>query len=207
MLWDRLREPEKWQVGQSYAEVNSSGDRAASTGLKKALLKVHGFDFVPETLRSATFTETAARVLSAHYGYNNFFTEPEPMTTLANLGTAIPRPAFAKCMEATLAVWLGNPWGHSRAASQPAARVFDGLRNEQWEYYMNECFPRDRTVLDKLAYGGKPLARWIELVSLHNLAEREIRDMRVRKLISNSAQGDTTSVERLAGAVREKAAS
>lgn len=67
LLWQRLREPEKWQVGQAYAEMNASGNRIAATGLKNALLRVHGFDFVPESLRSSTFSEAAARVLAAHF--------------------------------------------------------------------------------------------------------------------------------------------
>jgi hypothetical protein len=151
MLWQRLREPEKWQVGQAYAEVSSEGNRAAAAGLKKALLKVHGFDFVPESLRSNTFTETAARVLAAHFAFDNFQNEEQPMETLADLGTSIPKPAFGKCMEATLSVWLGNYWGNSWAAEPHAARVLDSLRAEQWEYYLNEYLRRDRTILDKLA--------------------------------------------------------
>src|SRR5208283_1622656 len=109
--------------GQAYAEVNSDGNRPAATGLKKALVAVHGFDFVPESLRSSTFTETASRVLNAHFAYNNFFNEEEPMSNLAGLGTTIPRPAFGKCMEATLAVWLGNRWGVSWGARPWAETV------------------------------------------------------------------------------------
>ncbi len=164
-------------------EVNSEGNRTASTGLKTALLKVHGFDFVPESLRSDTFSEAAARVLAAHFGFNNFFTEEDPMSVLANLGTAIPRPAFAKCMEATLAVWLGNSWGNSWAAEPYDRRILDGLRREQWEYYLNQCFRRGRTVLDKLVSEGKPTDRWIRLTADHRLSELSVTDTTVRKLI------------------------
>jgi hypothetical protein len=100
---------------------------------------VHGFDFVPESLRSTTFSEAAARVLAAHFGFNNYFNEIEPMAILAQLGTAIPKPAFAKSMEATLAVWLGNHWGYSWSAESHAEKVLNSLRAEQWSYYINEC--------------------------------------------------------------------
>jgi hypothetical protein len=187
MLWDRLRSPERWQVGQAYAEVNAAGNRVATTGLKKALVAVQGFDYVPESLRSNTFTETAARVLSAHFGLNNFQNEPEPMSNLANLGTTIPKPAFAKCMEATLAVWLGNHWGYSWNSRPFADKLLQSLRREQWEYYVNECLPRDRTVLDKLSSSSSQVGWWKQLVATYDLASIMIREKPLRLFMTASA--------------------
>jgi hypothetical protein len=106
------------------------------------------------------------------------------MSVLASLGTAIPRPAFAKCMEATLAVWLGNPWGHSWTAVPHAERVLDSLRVEQWEYYLNECLRRDRTVLDKLVSAGKPAQRWREVASRYRFSALTSHDKLVRILVT-----------------------
>ena len=190
-----LREPEKWQVGQAYAEVNSTGDRAASSSLKKALLQIRGFDFVPESLRSRTFTEAAAKVLAAHFAYNNFYGEQEPMQVLANLGTAIPKPAFGKCMEAVLAVWLGNRWGFSFASQEHAKQLLGSLRTEQWEYYLNECLQRDRTVLDKLANDISPMKRWKELVVTYRLHTMAVRVRRIKDFVA--ACGSDASVDSL----------
>ncbi len=202
IMWANLREPERWQVGQAYAEVNAKGDRTASAGLKHALLKVQGFDFVPETLRSSTFTEAAARVLTAHFGFNNFFNEAEPMETLANLGTAIPKPAFAKCMEATLAVWLGNQWGNSWSSEAPATKVLDSLRNEQWEYYLSECLRRDRTVLDRLSYQGKPLERWFALASAYRFGHLKVRLAPVKQLCDASTKMQNELASAIANKIR-----
>jgi hypothetical protein len=205
ILWPKLREPEKWQIGQVYAEVNAEGNREASSGLKRALLKVQGFDFVPESLRSNTFTETAARVLAAHFGFNNFYTEQEPMAVLASLGTAIPRPAFAKCMEAILAVWLGNPWGHAYAAVPFSLKIFESLRNEQWEYYFNECLRRDRTVLDKM-YEARPIGRWVDLARKFAFDELSLRkSITIRRFVEASVKGDEGEIQRLATKLRESA--
>lgn len=206
MLWPKLREPEKWQVGQAYAEVNSEGNRVASAGLKNALLKVHGFDFVPESLRSHTFTEAAARVLATHFAFNNFVNEELPMAALANLGTAIPRPAFGKCMEATLAVWLGNRWGYSFAAQPSATRVLNMLRTEQWEYYLNECLRRDRTILDMLASDDKPTARWMELSNKYGFNKLDLRDVPIRRLVQSSAARDLGRVKQYADQLRADSA-
>ncbi|QEH31714.1 hypothetical protein OJF2_01790 [Aquisphaera giovannonii] len=187
-VWQKLKTSEKWQIGQAYAEVNAAGNRPATIGLKKALTAVHGFDYVPESLRSNTFNEAASRVLMAHFGINNFYNEVAPMSNLASLGTTIPKPAFARCMEATLAVWLGNAYGESWGAIEHATALLGKLRTEQWEYYINECFPRDRVVLSKLSSDRKPTIRWTELVKAFELTKINCTDKRVQFLINNSKQ-------------------
>jgi hypothetical protein len=202
-LWPRLRDPEKWQIGQAYAEVNAEGNRLGSAGLKNALLKVQGFDFVPESLRSNTFSEAAARVLAAHFGFNNFYTEQEPMAILAALGTAVPRPAFAKCMEATVAVWLGNQWGYSYGAELFPQKIFDSLRAEQWEYYFTECLRRDRTVLDKMAE-TRPLNRWVSLARKYEFSDLSVRKSpHVKRFLDASVGGKLDLIQQLATKLRE----
>jgi len=203
-LWERLRAPERWQIGQAYAEVSASGNRLASGGLKKALLDVHGFDFVPETLRSSTFTEAAAKVLSAHFAMNNFFNERDPMQTLANLGTSIPMPAFGKCMEAVLAVRLGNYWGEAWAAQPAANQLLKSLRPTQWEYYFNECVSRDRTVLDKLTSETKPVSRWRELVAEFVNEQFVPKDKDVAALLDASKRANAALIMEKAGTVRSR---
>jgi hypothetical protein len=210
-VWPRLRGPERWQVGQAYAEVSADGNRFASAGLKKALLDVHGFDYVPESLRSNTFTEAAARVLSAHFAGNNFYNEAAPMAVLAKLGTAIPMPAFAKCMEATLAVWLGNHWGHSFSAEQDAKVLLDLLRPVQWEYYLNECLPGDGTILAKLACDDKPVQRWCALIEKHIEPGFRAKDKAVQDLVDatrgQANPGMVKAVQRRAQLLGERARS
>jgi hypothetical protein len=205
LLWDRLRSNERWQVGQSYAEVNAAGNRPASAGMKKALIDVKGFDFVPETLRSSTFTDAAAKVLTSHFAMNNFYNEREPMQTLANLGTSIPMPAFAKCIEATLAVFLGNHWGHAWNAEEYAKQILRSLRPTQWDYYFNECLPRDRTVLDKLSTELKPVGRWRSLISKYVRSDFVPNKRHVKALLDASRErGSDESVVEKANTLRSQ---
>jgi hypothetical protein len=207
LLWERFRDAEKWQVGQAYAEVVANGNRQAAAGLKKALVSTHGFDFVPETLRSNAFTEAAARVLKVHFEFNNFYTEADPMRLLSNLGTAIPRPAFGKCMEAILAVWLGNAYGSSHTARPIAEQMLRSLRREQWEYYVGQCLYRDRTVLDKLSGEEKPVSRWCELVGMFELASIDCQDQKIRKMLQASFNANSVSKSQVmvhANALRAK---
>ena len=72
--------------------------------------------------------------------------------------------------------------------------ILKSLRPEQWEYYINECLPRDRTVLDKLVTSDKPMSRWRELVRGFRLADFPVRDKRVDGLISSSRDEQTPSI-------------
>ena len=101
-LWSGLKEAERWRVGRTYSEVYSDGNTTATSGLKQALLKVQGFDFVPESLRSDTFMKTAESILRAHDGYDNFYNEVAPTRSFSQLGTSIPAPALPTCLVALL---------------------------------------------------------------------------------------------------------
>ncbi len=125
LVWDGLRDTEKWQVGRIYAEVHSEGKTTSMGGLRKALLKVEGFDFVPESLRLTTFIEAAEKVIKAHEGFDNFYLEESPMKMLKSLGTVIPTPSFPICASAILAVHLGNMYGSSWNASPIARDMLD----------------------------------------------------------------------------------
>src|SRR5439155_6816829 len=78
LLWSKLRDKDRWQAGETYAIVQASGRVVAAAGLRRALLCVNGFAFVPETLQSETFRAAARAVLGAHVAWGNFQNEPKP---------------------------------------------------------------------------------------------------------------------------------
>ncbi len=199
ILWDRLKKPERWQTGQTYAELYSDGKTPAYSGLKKVLLNVEGFDYVPENLRSNTFTKAAKKVLEAHEDMNNFYNEPAPMRMLASLGTTIPNPALRICMEAALSIWLGNSYGISWAAQDSARQLLKGLSTARWCYYLEECLPYDRRVLFKLAHSGsKPLERWCELVKEFNLGQVDLKRRIVKNLVQAGLEGNNKNIDKIA---------
>jgi len=112
-IWKKLGENDKWNLGTAYRDVTAAGNTIAASGLKNALLKVNGFDYVPENLRSVTFIKTARQVIETHFANNNFYNEPAIVRKLSNLGSAIPAPALIECMQAYLAVYLVNSYGTS----------------------------------------------------------------------------------------------
>lgn len=195
-LWPLLMDPDKYSVGRLYSDLHADGQRKAASGVRSSLLKVSGFDFVPESLRSNTFIEAASRLLSTHFDWDNFRSEPGPMSALASLGTSIPIPAFPKCMTALISVRIGNHYGKSWAAQDDAVRMLRSVTPDRWKYYLEECLPGDEVVLTKLL--DAPIAsQWCELVEeTPRLQNATTNDPSIQAFLEASERGDLRKVER-----------
>lgn len=203
LLWGELHEPEKWDVGRTFAAVSTEGKGTSASGLKRALLRVGGFDFVPENLRSNTFIRAAQEVLDAHEGWNNFSNEVAPMNILASLGTTIPIPAFASCMTATLSIKLGNCYGETWAAQAGADRILKGLSKDRWALYLSQFLSSDNRILEKLTE-TKPRTRWIQLIDSYDLKKDDLalanvaKDIGlVRQLMSASESRNVAKIDEI----------
>jgi len=148
-IWDKLGENDKWHIGTAYRDVTAAGNTIAASGIKNALLKVNGFDFVPENLRSVTFIKTAKQVIETHFEFNNFYNEPAIVKKLSNLGSTIPAPALIECIQAYLAVYLGNSYGVSINAAPIAYQELSKLTRERWYYYFKKVIHTDDVILSK----------------------------------------------------------
>ena len=185
-IWSKLREAEKWQIGHAYAEAFADGKTTSVGGLKSALLKVKGFDYVPENLRSDTFIKAAEAIFRAHDGLNNFYNEAAPVKNLARLGSTIPTPALPACFSALLSVILGNSYGVAWSAESEAKALLKKLSSDRWSYYLNNVFPSDVRILNKLS-SSKPRANWISLSKKFNLDNLDIKNNTVSQLIKASS--------------------
>lgn len=203
-LWPGLMDPDRYLVGRSYAEVHADGQTKAASGLRSALLKVSGFDYVPEDLRSNTFVEAAGRVLQAHFGMNNFYNEPAPTRALASLGSSIPIPAFAQCMTAVLCVRIGNQYGVSWNAIGPASEILSTVTVDRWKFFFDRCLPSDDVLLGKLQQ-NETAERWIELMQdTSRVAGLQLANPLSQKLLDASIAGELNRVKRRAQSLNSK---
>jgi hypothetical protein len=196
-MWDNLRDTEKWQVGYTYAETYAAGKLTTVNGLKSALLKVKGFDFVPENLRSDTFIKAAEAVIKAHEGLNNFYNEPNPVKVLSKLGSTIPIPALSKCFTALLCVVLGNGYGTSWNARDTALEVLNKLSKERWEYYFKHVFPSDTRILNKLQ-STLPTENWIKLHKKLEILDIETSNKEINLLIKATKKENINQIHKSA---------
>lgn len=197
-VWDRMRDAEKWQVGQSYAEAYADGKKAVVSGLRTALLKIRGFDYVPENLRSNTFLKSANQIIIAHEGMNNFYNEAAPVRNLLKLGSTIPTPALPACMSALMCVVLGNSYGTAWAAVQDANRLLESISSDRWSYYINKVLASDLRIINKFLV-EKPRQNWIEVAQKYDFATIQILDKSIGSLIRATLDQDDT---RLVGAAK-----
>jgi len=149
-IWDKFNDNDKWSVGFAYRDVVADNNSTATNGLKQALMKVGGFDFVPESLRSNTFIRAARNIIEVHYAFNNFYNEPAAVKGLANLGTTIPKPAFLACMQAYLLVCIGNIYGISTSAADLAEEQLTEIPEDRWIYYFEKGINADKEILANL---------------------------------------------------------
>ncbi len=200
-IWPKLKDPDRYMVGRTYAELHAEGLAVPANGLRSALLKVSGFDYVPEILRSQAFLEAAAKLQTAHFEWDNFHNEPGPMQALAKLGSSIPRPAFHKCMTAVILVRIGNRYGVSHAAQPDAMKMLKDVTADRWEYFFEGCLPVDSVLLTELT--ESPIAeRWCEMLDeLPRTADVVPTEMRVRRLLTASRNGRVTEVTKRAKSV------
>ncbi len=205
LLWERLKKTERWQLGQAYASEFNEGHKETVRALHAVLLAVKGFDYVPENLRSSTFSRVASSVIAAHQGMNNFYNEPAPMKELANLGTSIPSPALGLCMSAALCVKLGNPWGTAWAAQPAADEVLNSISKDRWIYYLEDRLERDIVVLPKLVNGGAPLDRWMVLVGARGLDETKLSGRDAQALLKATNRAQSSKVSEIAMKMYESA--
>jgi len=187
LIWAELLPPERFQIGRAYSEIVADGKTQAASGVKKILLKVKGFDYVPEDLRSRSFLVAAQKVIEAHEGMNNFYNEPGPTKALAEMSSTIPRPAFPLCMTAALSIRLGNAWGICYDAQSYANSILKRVTPERWLFYIDNCLRADERILEKLI-DTKPFVRWAGLISDFDLVTvaEDAKDRDVKLLVQES---------------------
>ena len=169
-IWDKLSESDRWNIGATYRDVTAAGNATAISGVKTALSKVGGFDYVPENLRSNTFIKAAKQLVDTHFEYNNFHNEPGAVRRLAMLGKTIPAPALMECIQAYLVVLLGNQWGISRAAVPTAEDELSKVTSDRWFKYFEKGILKDEIILDKIK-NEQMLFRFSNFLNNHQLNE------------------------------------
>ena len=172
-IWSRLKTEEKLVLADAYTDYVNISDVSHTDALNKILLKVQGFDYVKENVRSRTFISVANKLIDTHFGLNNFYNEPSMIKTLEDLGTKFPKPALKSCVTAVLYIKLGNSYGTSWNAEVIADRLLDRLTKDEWCIYLERYLIEEDTLLDSIHGSNKILkmySKWKEVVKKYDLS-------------------------------------
>lgn len=197
-IWDHLLSEEKYFIATNYAKYNNDGNNKYVTVLKNVLMKVQGFDYVPENLKSLTFIETAKKLISTHYGINNFYNEPKVVKELSSLGTIIPKPALEIVINATLLIKMGNCYGISWSAQEYADKILDSIRLEQWRYYLESQLSSSEYVLSKISCNDDRTNRWMNIVEKYNLNTLDVTNPLIQSLLDKSIDKKSKEISSIA---------
>lgn len=195
-IWEDLLSDDRYDLGVVYAEAANNNQEKLIKALKAVLLKVRGFDYVPEDLRSRSFIEVAKKLLDLHHGFDNFYKEPSAAKSLQAMGTSIPKPALGPCMTAVLASKLGNRYGRSEDAQSALDNILDHLNEERWRYYFDATFLADDEILYKLMQNSSKInSNWAGLVKKYKLNELPgLHNTQINKLLTASKEGNFSKV-------------
>lgn len=198
IIWKDLSESDKYSFGTTYAEISSSEKKDYVNVVKKVLYNVHGFDYVPENLKSNSFINSAKNLINVHNGYNNFYNEPLAAKLLASMGTIIPDPAVFECVNAVLICRTGNSYGISDGAQGYLVKILDSITTTKWLLYFKNL-PKNSDMMYQLGYvGDNVVERWCDVIIRYGLNKLVLNDSWVTRLLKASAEKDVRTIRKMA---------
>lgn len=200
VIWNDLAETDKYSFGTTYAEISSTDKKDYINVVKKILYNVHGFDYVPENLKSNSFKATAKNLNKVHDALNNFYNEPLAAKLLSSMGTMIPDPAVYDCINSVLICITGNEYGVSRDAQPYLQEVLNGMTIPKWELYLKDL-SKNTELLRQIAFVNginDSVPRWCEEVRKRNLNQLNFSEHWIMEFLLHSANCDYDVVRTMA---------
>ena len=183
-FWKRLKIEERRALADAYTDYTNSNDTVRARALSSIMMKVQGFDYVKENVRSRTYISVAQKLIDAHFGMNNFYTEPGIIQKLEGLGTTIPKLALKECITAILYVKLGNRYGRSWKAEEIADRLLSALTVSDWETYIDKYLYEETYLVDSIKECTTIRNRWKSVIKTYELDKLSVTTSEGKRLIS-----------------------
>lgn len=123
VVWERAPDELRKTVGMRYHTViadpaaDDSSDKGARSRLLDFLTEVGGVAYVPEGVRANLYRIAARKLAEAKNTSYGWSQEEDAARTLVQFGTNVPTSCFEEVYQEILAVWCGNYWGRSGAAT------------------------------------------------------------------------------------------
>lgn len=118
VIWEEVAEDVKTSIGQKYASLKEMKDENTEAEALTFLQLVNGVTYIPESYLNILFTRTAKQLIDAHFGWDNFYSEPGYARDLRNLGSEIPQTSLRLYVKAVVVSFIGNSYGEARDAQK-----------------------------------------------------------------------------------------
>jgi len=126
-LWGLVDEEVKSGIASKFGSLKAiQGQNEANEAL--AFLKeVDGVAYIPQGFLDIIFAKHSRFLIDAHFGINNFYTEPNYAKDLHSLGYEVPESAMQIYVKAVLLSFVGNFYGISQNAQEYNEKMLSNL--------------------------------------------------------------------------------
>ena len=118
-IWITVSNGARREAGLKQAVLAANGDVKRARLAREFIEIVDGLEYLTAETRAAEMSETLDNLITAHYGYNNFYTETAPARLLYRLvppNGDIPRSVIPKYVKTVTMCRIGNGFGVARGA-------------------------------------------------------------------------------------------
>lgn len=118
-IWDNSSDEARREAGLKQATLAANGEVTRANLTREFIEIVDGTEFLTDETLATEMSTALDNLMTAHCGWDNFFTEAVPARLLHRLvpkNGAIPRPVLAKYVKTVVMCRIGNGYGVSWAA-------------------------------------------------------------------------------------------
>ncbi len=115
-LWGLVDEEVKSSIASKFRSLKEVQDQSEANEALAFLKEVDGVSYIPQNFLDIIFSRHAKLLIDAHFGVNNFYTEPGYAKDLHSLGYEVPGNAVQIYVKAVVLSFVGNCYGDSRNA-------------------------------------------------------------------------------------------
>ena len=133
-IWARIDEDIKQSFGLKYAHFAANNNQDEKKLAKQFLQIVNGERYIPDQLRAVEIDNTIHKVLSAHRGFNNFYSEPPFARELVRIlgePMKIPKIIEKKLVYSIVETFLTNGNGVAVNADDIYVEILSSLHAHQ----------------------------------------------------------------------------
>ena len=118
LIWKVAPPEARGEVGLKQATLAVNGQKARADLAREFIEVVGGFEFLTDETRAAEMSMLIDDLMTAHNGFNNFYSEPVPARLLFRLARPghVPKIVLKKYVKAVTMCLIGNGYGVSSSA-------------------------------------------------------------------------------------------
>lgn len=163
-LWALVDDEVKSSIASKFISLKEIKGQDEANEAFAFLKLVGGVSYIPQNYLEIIFSKHARLLIDAHFGMNNFYTEPSYARDLRKLGFEVPISALRTYIKAIVLSFVGNFYGISRDAQSYNREMLSNL-SQTGIRGLFQVISNDQQVVRELSYTS-PAGRLKELMSL-----------------------------------------